>query len=133
MTARFLALFRRLIPVRPDARTSRRITGDAGEDAAVGFFKKAGYKVLVRNWRHGHDEIDLVILSPKSGTLVFVEVKTRAAGDPKGGYFAVDEHKKSALRRVVRAYLRSVPAAPRLVPVRHRRSGAWREKGSFYA
>lgn len=108
MFARFLKTLRGIFPSRPDSRTSRRITGDAGEDAAAEFFKKAGYEILVRNWRAGRDELDLVALAPESKSLVFIEVKTRDELDPKGGYFAVDARKKNALRRAVRAYLRAV-------------------------
>ena len=87
--------------------------GMEGEDAAASFLEKAGYRLLVRNWRSGSDELDLVALAPrapgaKSDTLVFVEVKTRAAGDLKGGYHAVDARKRAALRRCVRAYLHAI-------------------------
>lgn len=108
MFALFFKSLRGIFPARPDSRTARRITGDAGEDAAAEFLKKAGYEILVRNWRAGRDELDLVALSPESKSLVFIEVKTRDELDPKGGYFAVDARKKNALRRAVRAYLRAV-------------------------
>ncbi len=108
MFFRFLKALRGIFSRRPDRRTSRRITGDAGEDAAARFFQDAGYEILVRNWRAGRDELDLVALTPETKSLVFIEVKTRDELDPKGGYFAVDARKKAALRRAVRAYLRAV-------------------------
>lgn len=104
-----------LFPGR-DRRTARRVTGDLGEREAERFFKRAGYRVLARNWRSGRDEIDLVLLSPDGAMPVFVEVKTRAEHDPRGGYFAVGTQKKKALRRAVRAYLKAARAA----------SGPWR-------
>ncbi len=47
--------------------------GDLGEDIAFHYLKKKGYKVLFRNYRTKHGEIDLI--AKKKGTLVFVEVK----------------------------------------------------------
>ncbi|MBI5206693.1 MAG: YraN family protein [Candidatus Firestonebacteria bacterium] len=49
--------------------------GKKGEDDAVIFLKKKGYKILDRNYRTRHGEID--IIASEKDTLVFVEVKTR--------------------------------------------------------
>lgn len=108
MFSRLFEHLRRLVSGKQDTRTARRVTGDRGEAAAESFFKAAGYRILVRNWRAGRDELDLVALAPESQLLVFIEVKTRDELDPKGGYFAVDARKRTALRRAVRAYLRAV-------------------------
>ena len=51
------------------------ITGKRGEDLAVEFLQKQGYRILERNYRHKHSEID--IITQFEDTLVFVEVKTR--------------------------------------------------------
>lgn len=93
--------------------TAKRALGDAGEREAARFLENAGHRVLVRNWRCGRDELDLVTLAPErtadgAEVLVFVEVKTRDAADLKGGYHAVDTRKRRALRRAVRGYLRSI-------------------------
>ena len=58
------------------------------------------------NWRHGRDELDLVILEGE--VLVFVEVKTRTAEQGGEGYRAVNRRKKTALRRAAAAWLRQV-------------------------
>ncbi len=50
-------------------------TGKRGEDAALAFLQKRGYRLLERNWRHRRYEIDLIF--EKDGQLIFVEVKTR--------------------------------------------------------
>lgn len=50
--------------------------GRAGEDLAVTYLRKHGYKILSRNFKARYGEIDIVAIH--SGTLVFVEVKTRA-------------------------------------------------------
>lgn len=48
--------------------------GNEGEEKAVEYLWNKEYKILERNWRCGHWEID--IIAEKDGILVFVEVKT---------------------------------------------------------
>ena len=47
------------------------ITGRSGETLAAGWVEKQGYKVIERNWRTGHLEIDLI--ARKGNTLYFIE------------------------------------------------------------
>ena len=54
---------------------TRQITGKRGEDAACRYLEAAGHRILSRNWRSGHLEID--IISEASDGIHFVEVKTR--------------------------------------------------------
>ncbi|MCH8317895.1 MAG: YraN family protein [Bacteroidetes bacterium] len=49
--------------------------GKKGEDLAVQFLQKKGYKILKRNYRYKRAEID--IIAQKEGLLIFVEVKAR--------------------------------------------------------
>jgi putative endonuclease len=58
--------------------------GRKGEEAAVAHLKKAGYRILRRNWRSGRIEID--IIAENRDFIVFAEVKTRSEDfreDPK--------------------------------------------------
>lgn len=55
--------------------TSKRKTGNFGEDAAVKFLKKNGYKILERNYVANGYEID--IIARKNDITAFIEVKTR--------------------------------------------------------
>ena len=58
--------------------------GKEGEDLAVEFLIKNGYKILNRNWRFKKAEID--IIAQKNDLLIMVEVKTRSTsyfGDPQ--------------------------------------------------
>lgn len=52
-------------------------TARLGEDAAVKYLQKLGYKIIDRNFRKGYGEIDIVALH--DNTLVFIEVKTRTS------------------------------------------------------
>jgi putative endonuclease len=52
-------------------------TGKKGEDAAAEFLKAAGHEIVVRNYRFGRAEVDIV--SKHKGIYVFSEVKTRAS------------------------------------------------------
>jgi putative endonuclease len=58
--------------------------GRQGEDLAADHLQHMGYKILERNYRTRHAEIDLI--AKHRGALVFVEVKSRRSlrfGDPK--------------------------------------------------
>lgn len=52
-------------------------TGKYGEEQACQYLVEQGYEILCTNWRTGSYEID--IIAKKSGTLCFVEVKTRSS------------------------------------------------------
>lgn len=49
--------------------------GEKGEDLAAEYLKKAGFKILFRNWKWGKHEID--IIAEYKDLVVFAEVKTR--------------------------------------------------------
>ncbi len=58
--------------------------GKKGEELAVQFLKKNGYKILELNWRFKKAEVD--IISQKNNILAVVEVKTRSSnyfGNPQ--------------------------------------------------
>jgi len=50
--------------------------GRKGEEIAVDFLVKKGFKILETNWRHRKAEID--IITKLDDVLVFVEVKSRS-------------------------------------------------------
>ncbi|MDR1456925.1 MAG: YraN family protein [Puniceicoccales bacterium] len=79
--------------------------GRWGEGVAMRFLQRKSYDVLARNWRSGHDEID--IIAEDDGVLVFVEVKTRSFSDVIGAYGAARAaRKKKALCRARDAFLK---------------------------
>lgn len=66
--------------------------GRRGEDEAVRYLKKNGYRIIERNYRCRHGEVDIVAMD--GHTLAFIEVKTRGSdrfGSPAG---SVDARKQ---------------------------------------
>ncbi len=51
-------------------------TGLLGEQLATNYLLRNGFKILERNWRFNHLEIDIIAID--NDYLVFVEVKTRS-------------------------------------------------------
>ena len=69
--------------------------GRNAEDLAAGWLVKNGYKIIGRNWRHPHAEID--ILAKYKKLVLIVEVKFRASNNQGGGLAAIGEGKISQL------------------------------------
>ncbi len=60
--------------------------GNQGEEIAVKYLKKQGYKILDRNFRYKkYGELDIVAKNNQDGALVFIEVKTRLRPSGYGG------------------------------------------------
>ena len=90
-------------------------SGEDGERRAADWLQRERrFALIARNWRNPHDrreEIDLVCRDGE--TLVFVEVKTRAADALVPGYYAVNRRKKRVLERAARSYLAQLRERPR--------------------
>ncbi len=86
--------------------------GKQGEEIAVKFFKKKGYRIIERNYSTVFGEID--IIAKDRDVIVFIEVKTRA--DKSFGYpfEAVHPRKRKKMKQVALCYMkrlkREVPA-----------------------
>ncbi|HEV2095221.1 MAG TPA: YraN family protein [Chthoniobacterales bacterium] len=79
--------------------------GARGEKLAAKFLRRAGYKILFRNFRgRSGGEIDLVCRD--DDTLVFVEVKTRTREDFGRPLDAVGREKQKRIARGGLAWLR---------------------------
>lgn len=85
--------------------------GARGEDLAEQYLKKAGYRILARNYRCRYGEIDLI--AEEGGNLVFIEVKTRSGAGFGHPLEAVDRHKRGQLTRAARRYLEENHAGER--------------------
>lgn len=87
-----------------DRRTTRQIVGARGEKAAAQFLRRHGYKILLRNFRRGKAEVDIV--ARHKDWLVFVEVKTRETEEFGAPSEAVDRDKQRNLSKAALDYLR---------------------------
>ena len=77
----------------------KKLLGRKGERLAVKFMKKAGYKLVKRNFTTPFGEADAIM--SKGENIVFIEVKTRSNsifGEPKDsvGYRKQEKYKKIA-------------------------------------
>ena len=78
--------------------------GKRGEDIAVDYLKRRGYKIIERNYRSRLGEIDIVA-AHRSFT-VFIEVKTRTGDDFGFPQESVDERKQRRMVRVAQTYIK---------------------------
>ena len=58
-------------------RTDRATVGRKGEEEASSYLARLGHRILARNWRNGHLELDIITLL--GNELHIVEVKSRVA------------------------------------------------------
>ena len=83
--------------------------GARAEDLCAEFLRKAGLRLLARNWRCRHGEIDLV--AEDGGTLVFTEVRYRRDERFGGAAGSVTAAKQARLIAAARLYLMRRPQA----------------------
>jgi putative endonuclease len=79
--------------------------GKKGEDVALRFLKKRGYRIIERNYVCKMGEMD--IIAREKDTLAFIEVKTRTStlfGPPQ---LAVNSKKQRQLSKVALSYLKA--------------------------
>jgi putative endonuclease len=81
--------------------------GRRGENLATDHLTASGYRVLERNWRCVHGEIDIVAF--KDGEVVFVEVKTRSSLAYGHPLEAITVAKLARLRRLAGAWCQAHP------------------------
>ena len=77
--------------------------GKQGEELAVEFLVKKGFKIKHRNWRYKHKEID--IIAKDRDELVIVEVKTRSEEIYEEPWQAVTNKKIKFLADATEAYI----------------------------
>jgi len=81
--------------------------GRAGEKFAADFYRARGSQVIAANVHYRVGEIDLVVREP-DGTIVFVEVKTRASRE-YGVAESVTKRKLQRLRKAAAQWLDGKP------------------------
>jgi putative endonuclease len=83
----------------------RQAFGKSGEDLAVRYLKKKGYKVIQQNYTCPVGEIDIIARQKK--TIVFVEVKTRRTLSFGSARHAITAHKQRKISMTALYYLKS--------------------------
>lgn len=84
---------------------TRSEIGALGEQLAVEHLQALGLRVLERNWRCRYGELDVIAADDTTGTVVFVEVKTRTTDRFGGVEYAVTPQKVRRLRRLTGLWL----------------------------
>ena len=91
--------------------------GQAAEDRALSWLQGKGLTLVQRNYRvargpHARGgEIDLILREP-DGTLVFVEVRSRAGRSHGGAAASVTPAKQRSLKLAAQHYLLRLPVVP---------------------
>lgn len=88
----------------------RHELGRRGEELAARYLSRRGWRILARNFRAGHKELDLVVR--RGSVLAFVEVKTRRGGDFGDPLEAITRRKRSELTACARCWLRAHAPPP---------------------
>jgi len=79
--------------------------GKWGEEFAARLLTRKGYRLVTRNWRCVHGEIDLV--AEKDSCLAFVEVRTRRGESLGSPEESVTDRKRARLISSAEAYVQS--------------------------
>lgn len=102
--------------------------GRWGEEHAVSFLRRKGYRIIDRNFRIRGGEIDVIAIDPSTKsdfpltglgreTLVFVEVKTRTSHEFGTPFEAISYHKIRTLQRAAQLYKLKHPSLPNLMRI----------------
>jgi putative endonuclease len=78
--------------------------GKKGEEKALRFLKKKGYRIIEQNYVCKLGEMD--IIAKEKDTLVFIEVKTRTSTEFGPPQLAVNSSKQRQLSKVALNYLK---------------------------
>lgn len=104
-----MSLFKVLNTNKAKVEQAKRTTtqnGNLGEDAACKYLVSKGWRIVERNWRFSHLEID--IIAKNENYIAFVEVKTRKfiKNNPYGtAAQAVNRSKQQNIIKAAQAYL----------------------------
>jgi len=80
----------------------RKNLGNRGEALAAEYLRQGGYRVIARNYRAGHLEIDLIATRQKK--LIFIEVKTRVKSAVGQADNMLSRKQTKNLKRALTAY-----------------------------
>jgi len=80
--------------------------GSKGEQAAAEYLERKGYRILHRNWRMGHRDLDIVAFDEENQVVAIVEVKSRRDNLYAQPEEAVNWQKVRNLTIAAQAYVR---------------------------
>ena len=78
--------------------------GQWGEDIAALYLQDKGYRIVERDWRYGHRDIDIIALD--GDNIVFVEVRTRQSAAIMPPEQTVNAKKQRMLNVAANRYVR---------------------------
>lgn len=93
-----------------DSGNYKRELGRLGEDLACRHLESLGHRILTRNWRSGHLEIDIISIAEDG--IHFVEVKTRRKNIQAAPQDNVGHRKQSRITKAALAFLNSRQGVP---------------------
>ena len=100
--------------------TQQRLsTGRRAEQLVAARLEQRGWRIVERNARSRHGELDIVALD--GGTLVFVEVKAGRAGaafGPERPILSIGPRKQLQVRRLAAAFMATRRDLPRYTEIR---------------
>ncbi|WP_394780173.1 YraN family protein [Undibacterium sp.] len=96
--------------IQNDKRTSRQQTGDDGEQRALQHLQQAGLVLVERNFLCKGGELDLVMQD--RGSLVFVEVRSRASSQFGGALASVTPAKQRRMVVAAQVFLQRYSRVP---------------------
>lgn len=79
--------------------------GRWGEQKAAEYLERKGFRILCRDWRDGHRDLDIVAID--ADRLVVVEVKTRKNADYIAPELAVDDRKMRSIGVAAAKFVRT--------------------------
>ena len=91
-------------------QTTKQISGAKGEELAVSYLRKQGYKIIDRNFRSRVGEIDIIAID--KDTLVFIEVKARSSNEFGSPLDAITYWKMNSLIKTAQYYKLKNPRLP---------------------
>ncbi len=94
----------------------RHHLGRVGEQLALEHLERLGYRLVTRNYRTRHGELDLIVCD--DDTIVFVEVKARRAEGMAGAMESVPPAKRRQVRAMAAAWLAETAERPRAAELR---------------
>jgi len=83
-----------------------KVLGIKGENLAVTFLKKKGYRIIARNYKTFFGEVD--IIAQDGNTIVFTEVKTRTDELFGRPFEAVNKKKRHKMKNVALLYMKGI-------------------------